>query len=321
MDSLTQAALGAAIGQATLGNRIGKKAALAGAFVATIPDLDVLLRVFYSSYDMLRIHRGISHSLIFGVFGALVLSLLFKRTKLFSQVSLVRLWWFNALCLVTHSLLDFCTSYGTQLFLPFSDMRLGIDIVNVVDPVYTVPLLIGTLGGLFIPRLKPNMFRWNAVGLMVSSLYLIFTFTVKMKVNGRLEADLSNEDIRWTNLLTMPVGVASMNWYGVATTDAGIYMKKYTLFADTNEPFQFFPQNDLLLNNLEPEVARTMRWFAKGFYTAEAVGDTIRIYNLQVDMRGMVLDRIPPAPTKGYFEFIPDAEDGYQYGYGNMKGH
>jgi len=81
VDSLTQAALGAAIGQATLGRRIGKKAAVAGALVATIPDLDVLLRVFYNSYDMLRIHRGISHSLLFGVVGALVLSLIFKRNQ------------------------------------------------------------------------------------------------------------------------------------------------------------------------------------------------------------------------------------------------
>lgn len=318
MDSLTQAALGAAIGQATLGKRIGSKAVVAGALVATIPDLDVLLRVFYNSYDMLRIHRGISHSLLFGVFGALALSLIFKRTKLFSQVSLMRLWWFNGLCLITHSLLDFCTSYGTQLLLPFSDARLGLDIVNVVDPVYTVPLLLGTLGGLFIPQLKPNMFRWNAVGLMVSSLYLVFTFMVKTNINERVEADLSSQDIRYTNLLTMPVGVASITWYGVAATDSGLYMKKYALFKDANEPFQFFPQNDSLLSKLKPEIAETMRWFAKGFYTAEADGDTIRVYNLQVDMRGMVLDRNPPAPTKGFFQFKPNNEGVYDYGYGNM---
>jgi inner membrane protein len=319
MDSLTQAALGAAIGQATLGKRIGGKGAIAGALVATIPDLDVLLRVLYSSYDMLRIHRGISHSLLFGVLGALALSLVFQRTKLFSKINFLRLWSFNALCLITHSLLDFCTSYGTQLFLPFSDARLGLDTVNVVDPVYTIPLLIGTLGGLFIPRLKPNMFRWNAVGLAVSTVYLILTFTVKMNINERLESDLYAEDIRWESILTIPVGMAAINWYGIATTETGIYMKKYSILTDSEKEFQFFLQNDSLLKNLDSEHAETMRWFAKGFYTIEAVGDTIRIYNLQVDMRGMVLDRTPPAPTKGYFEFIPNSDGGYEYGYGNMK--
>ncbi|MCF8278562.1 MAG: metal-dependent hydrolase [Flavobacteriales bacterium] len=319
MDSITQAALGAAIGQATLGKRIGPKAAIAGALVATIPDLDVLLRVFYNSYDMLRIHRGISHSLLFGVFGAVLLSLILQRTKLFSSISFLRLWWFNALCLVTHALLDYCTSYGTQLFLPFSDVRLGLDIVNVVDPTYTLPLLIGTLGGLFIPRMKPKMFRWNAIGLILSSAYLVFTFAVKMEMNARLKAELADQDIQAELLLTMPVGVASMNWYGVASADGGIYIKPYSLLGSSIDSFQFFPQNDSLLDKLEPEVAETMRWFAKGFYTAEANGDTIRIYNLQVDMRGMVLDRNPPAPTKGFFEFIHNAEGGYDYGYGSMK--
>lgn len=319
MDSITQAALGAAIGQATLGKRIGAKAAVAGAIIATIPDLDVLLRIIYSSYDMLRIHRGISHSLLFGVTGALALAFILQRMRLFKDISLLRLWWFNMLCLVTHSLLDYCTAYGTQLLLPFSDARLGLDIVNVVDPIYTIPLLVGTFGGLFIPKLRPKTFQLNIAGLIVSSCYLVLTFGVKMEMNKRLKTDLESEKIHAENILTMPVGIASLNWYGLATADEGIYMKHYALFGEPFQPFHFFPKNESLLNKLEPEVAETMRWFAKGFYTAEAAGDTIRIYNLQVDMRGMTLDRVPAAPTKGYFEFIPNGEYGYKYSYGNLK--
>lgn len=319
MDSITQAALGAAIGQATLGKRIGAKAAIAGAIVATIPDLDVLLRIIYSSYDMLRIHRGISHSLVFGIFGALVLAFVLQRMRLFKEISFWRLWWFNMLCLVTHSLLDYCTAYGTQLLLPFSDARLGLDIVNVVDPVYTIPLLLGTFGGLFIPKLKPKMFQLNAAGLIISTCYLALSFGVKTEMNNRLKIDLESEKIHAENILTMPVGIASLNWYGLAVADEGIYMKHYALLGEPFQDFQFFPQNDSLLNNFKPEVAETMRWFAKGFYTVEAIGDTIRVYNLQVDMRGMTLDRNPPAPTKGYFQFIPNGAGEYNYGYGNMK--
>lgn len=47
MDSITQAVLGAAIGERILGKRIGNKGAVLGAIVATIPDLDVLLLPFY----------------------------------------------------------------------------------------------------------------------------------------------------------------------------------------------------------------------------------------------------------------------------------
>ena len=319
MDSVTQAALGGAIGQAVLGKRIGAKAILAGALVATIPDLDVFLRLLYSSYDMLRIHRGLSHSLVFGVVFGLMLGFIIKPFKPFRSVSILRLWWFSSLCLITHALLDYCTSYGTQLFLPFSDVRLGLDTVNVVDPVYTVPLLLGTFGGFFIPRLKPEMFRWNTIGLIASSCYLALTFTIKMNIHQRLKSELAAERIEGNSFLAMPVGVAAINWYGLTTTDAGIYMKKYSLLADSDAPFKFFPRNDSLLNILDPEVAATMRWFAKGFYTAESFGDTIRIYNLQVDMRGMLLDRDPPAPTHGFFEFKPSVEGGYEYGYGNLN--
>ncbi len=42
MDSITQAVLGATVGEAVLGKKTGAKAAGLGAIIGTIPDLDVL---------------------------------------------------------------------------------------------------------------------------------------------------------------------------------------------------------------------------------------------------------------------------------------
>ncbi|MGB1248508.1 MAG: metal-dependent hydrolase, partial [Chitinophagales bacterium] len=56
------------------------------------------------------------------------------------------LWLFSFLALFTHVLLDAFTTYGTQLLLPFSDKRISFDSINIVDPVYTIPLLLGGLG-------------------------------------------------------------------------------------------------------------------------------------------------------------------------------
>ncbi|MCB0468978.1 MAG: metal-dependent hydrolase, partial [Aequorivita sp.] len=42
MDSVTQIVLGAAVGEAVLGKKIGNKAMALGAIAGTIPDLDVL---------------------------------------------------------------------------------------------------------------------------------------------------------------------------------------------------------------------------------------------------------------------------------------
>ncbi len=67
MDSLTQITLGAAMGEATLGKKIGNRAMLWGAIGGTIPDLDVVANVFMDEIDALAFHRSITHSLLFAV--------------------------------------------------------------------------------------------------------------------------------------------------------------------------------------------------------------------------------------------------------------
>lgn len=71
MDSLTQIVLGAAVGELTLGRKIGNRAILWGAIGGTIPDLDIIGNAFLSPVDALASHRGISHSITFAVVGAL----------------------------------------------------------------------------------------------------------------------------------------------------------------------------------------------------------------------------------------------------------
>ena len=150
MDSITQAALGAAIGHSLISEKIGKKGALLGAIVATVPDLDVILYLFYDKLEMLSIHRGFSHSLVFSLLGALLIAVLLNRIKWFRNVKFKILLLFSWLCLFTHMLLDTFTAYGTQLYLPISNKRIGFDSINVVDPLYTIPLLIGLFLSLFV---------------------------------------------------------------------------------------------------------------------------------------------------------------------------
>ncbi len=69
MDSLTQIILGAAVGEITLGRKIGNRALIWGGIGGTIPDLDVLANGFMDSIDALAFHRSISHSLFFSVVG------------------------------------------------------------------------------------------------------------------------------------------------------------------------------------------------------------------------------------------------------------
>ncbi len=319
MDSLTQAALGAAIGQAALGKEKSWKPIVFGAVIATIPDLDVALYAFYDSFDMLRIHRGISHSILFCIAATFPITYGISKMKWASNFTFIRVWMFTFLCLFTHILLDTFTSYGTQLLLPFSDARLGFDSINVVDPVYTLPLIFGTLLGMTVKSLGNRRMQLNTIGLVFSSSYLILTLFVKHQINSRFESELKTDAITYENVLTMPVGAANLNWYGVAKTPDGLYMKKYNLFKESEESLVYFPSNNQLLEGLNAEWVETMKWFSKGFYTVEKTEDGVRFYNLQVDMRGMVLDRNAPAPTVGYFQ-IKQHEDGtFDYSSGALK--
>ena len=58
MDSVTQIVLGAAVGEAVLGKKVGNKALLYGAIAGTIPDLDVIFGNFTDTITAIEWHRG-----------------------------------------------------------------------------------------------------------------------------------------------------------------------------------------------------------------------------------------------------------------------
>jgi inner membrane protein len=65
----------------------------------------------------------------------------------------------------THGLLDSCTSYGTQLFWPFSDVRVAWDTMSIVDPLFTVPLLVFVIAA---ARTKRLWLSWLACAWMLT---------------------------------------------------------------------------------------------------------------------------------------------------------
>jgi len=302
MDSITQATLGAAIGEAILGKKVRNKGAIMGAIVATIPDLDVILYLFYDKYEMLSIHRGFSHSIVFSVITAIPMAIILCKLKWFREIKFKKLLLCTWLCLITHMLLDTFTAYGTQLFSPFRNTRIGFDSINVVDPVYTAPLIIGLIFSLWIFRSKPKKSLFNIYGLVFSSLYLIFTLINREGVKADILNRIANENIEYNSLLIMPIGIANMNWYGVAKGEDSLYIMKHSSLISKENPIEAFPIHEEYLYEIDEKVANKMRWFAKGFYTVEKEDEKIRIYNLQVDMRGIVKNGLKKAPTVGYFE-------------------
>ncbi|MBT8221249.1 MAG: metal-dependent hydrolase [Bacteroidia bacterium] len=306
MDSLTQAALGAAIGEALLGKKLGHKAALAGAVIATIPDLDVLLLPLYNDLDRISIHRGYSHSILFTVLGAFLFAYILNRIKWTKTASYWKLWLFSFLALFTHVLLDTFTSYGTQLFLPITDWRVSFDSISIVDPVYTLPLLIGLIVSLFIYKKKHKRRNLpNTLGLIISSVYLLFTLANKQHIQNVMYDQLESQGISHYRLLTVPVAIGNTAWYGVAKDDKQLHIGRYSLLEKNPIDFESFDINDQLLEELDPYLVDRLKWFAQGFYTVAEYEGKIRLYNMQCDMQGVRSFGDYKAPTAFYYEIEP----------------
>ncbi|MFT4665020.1 MAG: inner membrane protein [Polaribacter sp.] len=313
MDSITQAVLGAAVGEAVLGKKLGRKAATLGAIGGTIPDLDVLLIPFFNEFQKIVIHRGYSHSILFSLIGAFLFAYILSKIKWTKDVPFSRLWLLVFLTLFTHILLDAFTTYGTQLFLPFTNWRVSFDSINIVDPVYTLPLLVGVLVSvIYFKNTDRKRNIPNNIGLLVSSLYLVFTLANKERIEQVFYSQLEAQNIPSFNLLTVPVKVGNMVWYGVAKDKEQLYIGRYSMLKKNDIEFHAFPINDKFLDDVDEELAARMKWFAQGFYTVAEKDGKIRVYNMQCDMQGVREFGGYKAPTAFYFEITPMENGDYE---------
>src|SRR5690554_3265511 len=177
MDSLTQIVLGAAVGEAVLGKKVGNRAMFYGAIAGTIPDLDVISSFFVDTVRALEIHRGITHSILFSVVFAPIFGYLVAKIDAYKSVKGWSLLFFWAL--FTHPILDAHTTWGTQLFWPL-DIRLDFKTIFVIDPLYTLPFLNFLLIAMFHKKDDPKRMFHNRTGLIVSTSYLDIAFIINV---------------------------------------------------------------------------------------------------------------------------------------------
>ncbi|GAA0639323.1 metal-dependent hydrolase [Halomonas beimenensis] len=207
MDTLTQAALGAAIGGTVLGRRLGRKAVLIGAGLGTLPDLDVLIDYGDAVANVTR-HRGFSHSLFLLSGLAMILAWLARRLHPARDISLGRWGAFFGLCLLTHPLLDALTTYGTQLWWPLGGRPTAWPLVFIIDPLYSLPLLVGIATALA----TGNGRRGPAWGLGLSCAYLVLALGARTLVIERLEPALADRNLVEAPRLVQPTPFNILLW-------------------------------------------------------------------------------------------------------------
>jgi inner membrane protein len=283
LDSLTQLALGAAVGEATLGRKVGSRAILWGAICGTIPDLDVLIP-FGDPIKEFTYHRSFTHSIV--VDALLTPLIVWLILKLHPQTVPHRRGWMLMVYLVlaTHALLDSFTVYGTQIFWPLSTQPMTWSTIFIIDPAYTLPLLAGVTCALAAGRSATWGHRANAAGLALSTLYLAWSVGVKVHVESVARESLAAQAVSYSKLLSGPGPFNTLLWRVVVMDSDGYYEGFYSLL-DTQRSIAFahYPSQSELLRGMEGHwpIAR-MRWFTKGFYSVSLQGDSIVMTDLRM---------------------------------------
>jgi len=271
MDSLTQIVLGAAVGEAIAGKKLGNRAILWGAIAGTIPDLDVFIRFFTDPVTATEMHRGFSHSILFALIMAPILAWVahsIHRKREATRRDWTWLFWWS---IVTHPLLDAHTTWGTQLFWPF-EWRVTYKNVFVVDPLYTVPFLLCLIIAMCYKRSNPNRRFFNNLGLIISTSYMALTFVLKGIGISAFEDQLRADKIDYLEMDTQPTPLNAVLWNAQVETSTGYRIGYYSIFDSQKITFSHeFAKNHNLLNPYRKQkVVQQLIKIADGWYTVEA---------------------------------------------------
>jgi inner membrane protein len=283
MDSLTQITLGACVAAAAVPPGQRRKAAGLGAFLGTLPDLDVFLN-YGGPVENFTMHRGFSHSLFvltgFGTLLWLVLQRWWKPVREHPRPWLAAI----LLALLTHPLLDAHTAYGTQLFWPIPSPPVAWATLFIIDPLYTLPLLFGLIAVLIRPASKIAG-RFLATGLVVSTLYLGWSWIAQGVVAHHARQSLAAQGLAAPRMFITPSPLNTLLWRVVARTENGYFEGFDSLVADDGPiRFTFHPSDDqaLVAASADIPAAGRLQWFADGFVSANVSDGILIITDLRM---------------------------------------
>lgn len=285
MDSVTQIALGAALGEAVLGKQIGKRALLWGGVLGLFPDLDILIP-FGDAVKNFTYHRGFSHSMF--VLTALTPVFVWIALKLHPQTIQYRRRWSALvfLALMTHILLDCLTVYGTQIFWPLPTPPVMWSTIFIIDPLYSLPLIGGVLAALLLRRTSLKGHTVNTICLVISTLYLAWSVGAKLHVNQIVTQSLERKAIAYERFLTVPAPFNTVLWRVLVMVGDGYYEGFYSLLDKTGDiPFTHYPSNGALLESLEEHwPVQRLQWFTHGFYSVKELDGAIVLSDLRMGL-------------------------------------
>jgi inner membrane protein len=287
VDSLTQCVLGACTAALVVPARHRRRALAAGAAIATLPDLDVLPLAWLADDPVTEVtwHRGPSHSLLVLMPVAWLIWYGLERAWQPVREAPVRWLWAVLLALLTHPVLDAFTVYGTQLWWPLPGRPLMWSSIFIIDPLYTVPLLLGTLVAALAGARRLGR-RGVVAGITVSSFYLASSVVGKLVVEADASEALLAARLDDAPRFSTPTPLNTLLWRVVVLTADGYLVGDRSLAADRRPMvFERFKSDTAALAEVADFPAvRRLRWFTRGFVKAEERDGRLLLSDLRMGL-------------------------------------
>lgn len=266
MDAVTQMLFGAVVAQAGFRRRLGRKAMVAGAALGLVPDLDVAVGWMAGPFANWVHHRGLTHSIFFApMVGVLLYGILTARQKRRPpdrrmDANHIRSWtWLTVLVLATHPVIDLFTSYGTQLLAPFSRHRFAIDAMPIIDPVYSLALVVALVIGATAARRETLATTAAGAALFFVSAYTLFAWSLNDRVEREASAQLNGSRAAVTAYPTMFQPYLRRV---VAETPEEVRVGFYSVLNPEQIRWQTFPREAHPPLVAATEEAEIFQWFA-----------------------------------------------------------
>lgn len=287
MDSVTQIALGSAVGYAVMGRKVGKKAALYGAVFGTVPDLDVLIS-FGGPVEDFTFHRSFSHSILVQLLISPIIAWLLTKLHPATQIHRTSWFWMVFLTLSTHALLDSFTVYGTQLLWPLTEYPFGISSLFIIDPLYTIPLLVA-LFAFMVPKIShQRLHRINTYSLALSSIYIAWSLLAKWHVDTKIDLALQEKGIEKGVYESTPAPLTTLLWRAVVVNEDE-YFEIFTSVFDSPSQVSIdrYPTSPQFLEDIKNEWSvQRLRWFTKGLYAVNLIDNKVILSDLRMGIEG-----------------------------------
>ena len=274
MDSVTQLVTGALLAAAVVPAKHRRAALWAGAALGTLPDLDVLPLSLLNDDPVLRMtaHRSITHSLLVLPWVATLIWWWCKRSPGRVAAAPQAWWWAIFLALINHPLLDCFNAYGTWLFWPFGEEAIMWGNMFVIDPLFTLPLLLGFVWIAIKPLSRhTSKVMYGAIGLSV--LYFVWSLAAQMWVMHKVDGQLAELGLQDAPRLVTATPFNTLVWQVIVMQPDGVLSGSYSISQDAATApiaLQHTASDTAVVNKIPDNVAlQRLRRFNQGYFIAQ----------------------------------------------------